>query len=86
MVSMMDMGLKHGQGAAAIGDSIDKGLDMVLGYIGFIQEMCMLGSGLTGRVMVVVFILAMMVAGMLVNSSGVSSMALATTISGKYRG
>lgn len=62
--SMTDMGLKHGLGEVGTGDSIDKGLDMVLVYTGFIQEMFMLGSGLTGRVMVVAFIPVMMVAGM----------------------
>lgn len=62
--SMMDMGLKHGLGAVGIGDNTDKGLDMVLEYTDFIQEMFMLGSGLTARVMVVAFIPVMMVAGM----------------------
>lgn len=62
--SMTDMELKHGLGAVGTGDNIDKGLDMVLEYTGFIQEMFTLGSGLTGRVMVVVFIPVMMAAGM----------------------
>lgn len=82
MASMMDMGLRRGQGAAGIGGSIGRGLDMVLVYIDFILGMFMLGNGQMGRVMGVEFILARMVAGMWASSSGVSSMAWVTTTSG----
>lgn len=80
--SMMGMGSRLGLEEVGIGGSTGKGLGMVLECIGFIPETFMVGNGQMGRVMAVGFILAMMVAGMLGNSSGVSSMGLGTTISG----
>ena len=64
MASMMDMGLRLGQGAAGTGGSIDRGLDMVLVYIDFILGMFMLGNGQMGRATGVESILVRMVAGM----------------------
>lgn len=58
---------------------------MDLGSIGFILVMFMLGNGLMGRVMGVEFIHVRMGAVMLGNSSGASSMGLATTISGNSK-
>lgn len=68
--SMMDMGSKRGQRAAVIEASIDRGVGTVLGCTDFIQEMCMLGSGLTGRAMVVECILVLMEVNMLGSLSG----------------
>lgn len=82
MGSMMVMGLRRGQGGVDTGANIGKDLGMVLEFIGFIQGMFMQENGQMARVMGVGCIPVMMVADMLVNSSGVSSMALATTISG----
>lgn len=82
MGSMMGMEWRLGREVVGIGGSIDKGLGMVLVYIGFILEMCMLVSGQMGRAMAVELILARMVAAMLANLSGALSMAVATTISG----
>lgn len=86
MVSMMDMELRHGRGVAGIEGSTDRGLGMALGCTGFIQEMSMLGSGLVGRAMGVVFILVRMGAVMWGNSSGALNMALDTTITGNLGG
>nr|GMC89428.1 uncharacterized protein LOC112519506 isoform X2 [Ipomoea batatas] len=82
MGSMMVMELRRGQGGAGIEANIGKDLGMVLEFIGFIQGMFMQENGQMGRVMGVGCIPVMTVADMLVNSNGVSSMALATTISG----
>lgn len=56
---------------------------MGLGFIGTIQGMFMLVSGLMGSAMAVEFILARMVVSTLENSSGVLNMDLVITISGK---
>lgn len=64
--------------------SIGRVLDMVLECIGFTLVMFMLGNGLMGRLMGVEFIPVRMGVDMLGNSSGASSMALVTTISGKF--
>lgn len=84
MVNMMVMEWKHGPEVVDIGGNINKDLDMDLGCICFIQEMFMLVNGLMAKAMVVEFINARMGAGMLVNSSGVSSMDLGITISGNF--
>ena len=84
MGSMMDMELRLGLGGAGIGDSIARGFDRGLGCIGFIQGMFMLENGLMGRVMGVECILVRTGVGMLGSSSGVSSMVLGITISGKW--
>lgn len=82
MASMMVMGWRRGLVGAGIEDSIGRDLGMVMECIGFIQEMCMLGSGVMGRAMGVVFILVRTGAGMWVNLNGVLNMALDITILG----
>lgn len=84
MENMMGMEWRRGLEGAGIEGSTGRDLGTDLGCIGFIREMFMLGSGLVDRVMGVEFIPVRMGAGMLGNSSGVSSMALATTISGNF--
>lgn len=64
--------------------SIGRDLGTVSGCIDFIPGMFMPGNGLTGRVMGVEFIPVRMGVGTLANSSGASSTALVTTISGKF--
>lgn len=70
MASMMAMGSKRGQRAAGIEASIDRGVGTVLGCIDFIHETSMLGSGLTGRAMVVECILVLMEVNMSGSLSG----------------
>lgn len=82
MGSMMDMELRHGLEEAGTVGSIGRASGTVLGCIGFTQEMFMLENGPMGRAMGVEFIPATMEADSLVNSSGVSNMGLAITISG----
>ena len=82
MASMMGMGWRLGPEEVDIEGNIGKALGMGLGCIGFILGMFMLENGQVVRVMVVEFIPVRMVAGTLANSSGGSSMALVTTISG----
>lgn len=82
MENMMGMELRLGQEGAVIGANIGRDLGMDLVCTGFILEMFMEESGLMVRVMVVEFILVRMEVVMLGNSSGVSSTALAITISG----
>jgi hypothetical protein len=57
---------------------------MELGFIGFIQVMFMLVSGVMGNATGVVFILVRMGVSMSGSSSGVLSMGLVITISGKF--
>ena len=85
MGNMMGMGWKRGQEVVVIVGTIGKALGMDSGCIGFTQVMFMLANGQMGRVMGVEFIPARMVVDMLENSSGVSSMDSATTISGNFR-
>lgn len=80
--SMMGMELRLGPEAAVIEGNICRDLGMGSVCTDFILEMFMEGSGLTAKVMVVGFILVRMEVDMLGNLSGVSSMALAITISG----
>jgi hypothetical protein len=82
MGSMMGMGWRRGPGGAGIAGTIGRGCGMVLGCTGFIQGMFMPGNGPMGRAMGVECILVRMGVGMLGSSSGASSMALGTTISG----
>lgn len=58
---------------------------MDLGCIGFTLEMCILESGVMGRVMGVEHILVMMGVYMLANLNGGSNMVLATITLGKSR-
>lgn len=80
--SMTDMGLKHGLVGAATGDSIGRGFGMGTVSIGSTPAMCTQESGRTGRAMGMGCIPARMGADMLGSSSGESSMASDTTISG----
>nr|GMD59416.1 uncharacterized protein LOC112519506 isoform X2 [Ipomoea batatas] len=82
MGSMMGMEWRHGQGEVNTGANIGRDLGMALAFIGFILVMSMLENGQMAKAMAVGCIPVRMVADMLANSSGVSSMALATTISG----
>lgn len=82
MANTMVMGSKRGREVAVTEVSTGRVFDMDLASIDFIQGMFTLESGPMARVMAVEFILARMGVDMLVNSSGVSSMALDITISG----
>lgn len=82
MASMMGMASRRGPGEAVIGDSIGRGSGTVLGCTGFIPGMFMRGNGPMGRAMDVECTLVRMGVDMSGSSSGASSMALATTISG----
>lgn len=82
MENMMVMEWKLGLEGAGIEGSIGRDLDMVLGCIDFTQGMFMQGNGLMARVMGAESILVKTEVGTSGNSSGVSSMDLATTISG----
>lgn len=78
---MMAMEWRLGPEGADTAGSTDRVSGMDLGFIGFIQEMFMLGNGRTGRAMAVEFIPVRMAVDMWVSSSGGSSMDLAIIIS-----
>lgn len=80
--SMTDMGLKHGLVGAATGDGIVRAFGMGTVSIGSTPAMYTQESGRTGRAMAMGCIPARMGADMLGSSSGESSMASDTTISG----
>lgn len=82
MASMMAMESRRGREEAVTVDTIGRASGMDLAFTGFIRVMFMLGNGLMGRVMGVECILVRMEVATLGNSSGASSMDLATTISG----
>lgn len=82
MGSMMDMELRHGPKEADTVDSTGRASGMDSECIGFTPEMFTPENGPTGRAMGVEFIPAMMGADSSGNSSGVSNMGLAITISG----
>ena len=84
MGSMMGMGLRAGLGVAGTGGNIVKVFDTVMGFIGSIQGIAMLGSGVMGRAMVLECRVALMGAVMLGNSSVGLSTGLVATILGEF--
>lgn len=84
MGNMTAMELRRGLEGVDIGASTDRVLGMAMAFTGFTLGMFMLGSGQMGRAMDVEFTPVKMGADMLGNSSGVSNMGLAITISGNF--
>lgn len=82
MRSMMVMGWRRGREEAGIAASTGRVSGMDMGSIGSTPETSTPESGRAGRAMGVEFIPVRMGVDMLESSSGVSSMVLATTISG----
>lgn len=82
MASMMAMESRRGREEADTVVSIGRASGMDSAFTGFILVMFMPGNGLMGRVMGVECIHVRMGVATLANSSGGSSMDLATTISG----
>lgn len=82
MVNTMATELRAGREGVDIKGSTGKDCGTGMAFIGFIQGILMLGSGVMARVMALVCRLVLMGAPMLASLSAESNMALAFTISG----